>query len=388
MGHLEVERRIWWRKGEGTAPPADEWLNANAARVSVGARERCCRIGRHPQGFKRSAEDLQRLAGWSVSPERLRQIVEGEGERVAKLRESGLLSPQWSASDCRAAPRDTSLLYIGVDGFMAPMVTQEEKRKRAASRRRARQSNRRRQKRGSCGETRGGVRRRHRRMRRGHRERYKEFKLGVFYDQDKTHRRVVATGGNPDVLGRLLRRDARRLGVARADEVVGIVDGAPWIRNQLERLGHCDHIGLDYYHFSEHVGEAARVCFGEGSEQASAWRKAVLDLALETGVDEVLDEIGRTHQRLRAPSKREALRRLRNYVGERVSMIRYPESRAKGWDIGSGPTEGLCKTMAARLKSSGMRWDPAGASAMLNLTALEDSNEWEAYWHLQGVHQN
>ena len=78
MGHLEIERRIWWRKGEGTAPPADEWLNANAARVSVGARERCCRIGRHPQGFKRSAEDLQRLAGWSVSPERLRQIVEGD----------------------------------------------------------------------------------------------------------------------------------------------------------------------------------------------------------------------------------------------------------------------------------------------------------------------
>ncbi len=123
-------------------------------------------------------------------------------------------------------------------------------------------------------------------MRRGHRERYKEFKLGVFYNQDKIHRRVVATGGNPEALGRLLRRDARRLGVARA------------------------------------------------------------------------------------------------------AMIRYPESRAQGWDIGSGPTEGLCKTMAARLKGSGMRWDPAGASAMLNLTALEDSNEWEAYRHLQGVHQN
>jgi len=225
-------------------------------------------------------------------------------------------------------------------------------------------------------------------MRRGHRERYKEFKLGVYYNQDKSRRRVVATGGNPEVLGRLLRRDGRRLGIARADSVVGIVDGAPWIRNQLERLGQCDHIGLDYYHFSEHVSEAARACFGEGSEQASAWRKTVLGLALESGVDDVLDEITRTHQRMRAASKREALRRLRNYVGERLAMIRYPESRAKGWDIGSGPTEGQCKTMAARLKGSGMRWDPAGANAMLNITALEDSNEWEAYWSLQGGHQN
>ena len=389
MGHVEVGRRIWWRQGEGTSPPADEWLNAGAARVSVGARERCCRIGRHPQGFKRSAEDLQRLAGWSVSPERLRQIVEGEGERAAKLRESGVLSPEWSASDCRIAPQGPSRVYVGVDGFMTPMVTQEEKHKRAASRRRGGPPKRRGRRQNRC--SKGEMRDRRagrRRMRRGHREHYKEFKLGVFYDQDKRRRRVSATGGNPEALGRLLRRDGRRLGIAEADEVLGIVDGAPWIRNQLERFGQCDHIGLDYYHFSEHVGEAARVCFGEGSAPASAWRHRVLSLALESGVDEVLDEITQTHQRMRAPSKREALRRLRNYVGERVAMIRYPESRAKGWDIGSGPTEGLCKTMAARLKGSGMRWDPAGASAMLNLTALEDSNEWELYWRLHDAHQN
>ena len=72
------------------------------------------------------------------------------------------------------------------------------------------------------------------------------------------------------------------------------------------------------------------------------------DLALEAGVDEVLDEITQTRQRMRAARKREAPRRLHNYVGERVAMIRYPQSRAKGWDVGSGPTKGLCKTMPAR----------------------------------------
>lgn len=370
VGHVEIVRRVWWRAGQGTLVPADAWLNGGAPRISAGARERCCRIGRHPQGFKRSAEDLRRLAGWSVSPERLRQIVEGEGARVGKLRAAGVLLPEWRGSDCRVRPRGPSRVYVGVDGFMAPMVTQEEKQKRAAARRRSQ------------------ARKRGRRCRRGHRERYKEFKLAVFYDQEKTRRRAAATGGNPESLGRLLRRAGRRLGIDGVDEVVGIVDGAPWIRNQLERFGQCDHIGLDYYHFSEHVGEAARVCFGEGSPPAAAWRKRVLDLALEAGVDEVLDEITRTRQRLRAPSKRQALGRLRNYVGERVAMIRYSESRAKGWDIGSGPTEGLCKTMAARLKGSGMRWDPAGAQAMLHLTALEDSNEWETYWCLEGVHQN
>ena len=36
----------------------------------------------------------------------------------------------------------------------------------------------------------------------------------------------------------------------------------------------------------------------------------------------------------------------------------------------------------------GHGWDPAGAQAMLHLTTLEDSNEWEAYWQLFDVHQN
>lgn len=370
LGHVEVVRRVWWQAGEGVAVPADAWLNGAASRVSVGARERCCRIGRHPQGFKRSAEDLQRLAGWTVSPERLRQIVEGEGQAVGKLRESGVLGPDWSGSDCRVRPQGPRRVYVGVDGFMVPMVTQQEKSKRAAERRRSRLGPRR------------------RRCRRGHRERYKEFKLAVFYDQGKTRRRASATGGNPEVLGRWLRREGRRLGVRQVDEVVGIVDGAPWIRNQLQRFGQCDHIGLDYYHFSEHVGEAARMCFGEGSPAAAAWRQRVLAGALEVGVDEVLDEITQTRRRMRAAGKRDVLGRLRRYVGERAAMIRYPESRTRGWDIGSGPTEGLCKTMAARLKGSGMRWDPAGAGAMLHLTALEDSNEWEIYWRLQGAHQN
>jgi hypothetical protein len=39
-----------------------------------------------------------------------------------------------------------------------------------------------------------------------------------------------------------------------------------------------------------------------------------------------------------ADGKRAALARLRNYVGERASTIRYAEDRARGWDTGSGPT--------------------------------------------------
>ena len=128
------------------------------------------------------------------------------------------------------------------------------------------------------------------------------------------------------------------------------------------------------------MAEAARACFGEGTPQSAAWRHQVVHLALEQDVDAVLDEVTRLRTALRSPAKRAALSRLRNYVGERTSMLRYAESRARGWDIGSGPTESLCKTMAGRLKGPGMRWDPAGADAILNLTALQDADAWEHYW--------
>lgn len=373
MGHVRIRRRVWWQRDHGTHAPADHWLNGGGPRISVGARELCSRIGQHPQGFRKSAEALKRLSGLKVSAERLRQIVEGEGLRIAAAREAGRVPAQWRADECRVRPGGASRVYVGVDGVMVPMVTRGEKAKRRAARTRR-------------GRPRG--RRRYRRMGRGYHERYKEFKLTVFYDQEKQRRRVAATGGGPEAVGRELRRTGRRLGVSRADEVLAIVDGAPWIRAQLQRWRNCDRIGLDFYHFSEHVAVAAKACFGEQTAEASVWREQILHAALHVGPDEVLDQVTRQRQQTRVPAKREALRRPRAYVGERVAMMDYPTCRAKGWDIGSGPTEAQCKTMTARLKGSGMRWEPSNATAMLALAGLAESDEWSAYWHYQGAQWN
>jgi hypothetical protein len=371
VGHVRVRRRVWWKKDAGTRVPGDEWLNGGQPRISVGARELCSRIGQHPQGFGKSAESLKRLSGLRVSPERLRQIVEVEGRRISAARAAGQVPVPWQADACRVQAGELSRVYVGVDGVMVPMVTESEKAKRRAARKRNRR-------RGS----------RRRRLGRGYRERYKEFKLTVFYDQNKEHRWVSATAGGPEAVGRALRRAGRRLGVARADEVLAIVDGAPWIRSQLQQWRNCDRIGLDFYHFSEHVAAASTACFGEQTAEAAAWREHVLHVALHEGPDEVLDEITRQRNQIRARTKREALRRLRAYVGERVAMMDYPTCRARGWDIGSGPTEAQCKTMTARLKGSGMRWDPPNADAMLALTALANSDEWAAYWHSQDAQWN
>jgi hypothetical protein len=59
------------------------------------------------------------------------------------------------------------------------------------------------------------------------------------------------------------------------------------------------------------------------------------------------------------------------YIGNHWDNMRYASARKRGFPIGSGPTEGACKSIfAARLKRSGQRWSEPGASACLQLRTL------------------
>ncbi|KPJ55913.1 MAG: hypothetical protein AMS16_03415 [Planctomycetes bacterium DG_58] len=53
------------------------------------------------------------------------------------------------------------------------------------------------------------------------------------------------------------------------------------------------------------------------------------------------------------------------------------------WDIGSGATEAFCKTLTARLKGSGMRWDTPNPEGIMALAALRYSDLWQPYWDAQ-----
>jgi hypothetical protein len=64
-------------------------------------------------------------------------------------------------------------------------------------------------------------------------------------------------------------------------------------------------------------------------------------------------------------------------------MLNYTEFRAKGYEIGSVPTESFCKTLTIRLKGSGMRWDKPNAEAIMALAAERQGHRWQAYWEIQ-----
>ena len=365
-GAIRIGRRVYWSKGRGLDDRLERWLGIADDRVSVGARELCCRATLGGLGFEKAAEVLWRLGQIRVGKERLREITQTEGRRVLEASRTGAVRPEWTAASCPVRPGGPTRLVLGCDGVMVPVITAEEKRKRRANRRRRK------------------ARRRRGPRHRGADQRFKEFKVAAFADASKEHRHVVGTAGNHEVLGRLMRREAGRLGVDEADERVAVVDGAEWIRRQLEtRLPRVQVRILDYFHLMEHVGAAAIACFGEGSEAASTWCTALSAAVCEEGAAALLVRIHQTLSATRAKTKREALKALEQYVTKRTDMLDYPAYRAQGFDIGSGMTEAACKTLTLRLKGSGMRWDQPNAEAMMALAALDQSNLWTPYWNLQ-----
>jgi hypothetical protein len=377
-GTIRIGRRVWWYGGgEVSDDRVDRWLGIADSSVSLGSRELCCLMG-VDGSFDKATAKLKKVGQIEVSSERLRVIVEAEGMKMLEARRVGLLSPDWTASDCRSSPSEPSCVLVGADGVMVPVITAAEKAKRRAGRTRVRR--------------RGRTRRRVRRHR-GADQGWKEFKIGTGYSLDKEHCWVFATKGDHEEFGRQLRREACKLRLDQADRVASVTDGAKWIRRQMQtRLPKLDEMILDFYHFADHVAGASASCWGLETTESKAWTGHVLHRAKHEGATAVLEEIVLAKQTLcgrksnAGLSKRTAktaLAELENYVATRVDMMDYPRFVAEGYDIGSGPTEAKCKTVPRRLKGSGMRWNLPNAEAIAALACTEQSNMLPTYWALQ-----
>lgn len=364
---MEIQRSVYWQRESGSLVPVDDWLGIAQSRYSPGVREMCC-CEATGGDFRQASENLARLGQLSLTHEALRQAVEGEGRVAAALQQAGSLAPTWTSADCRAGPQSPSCLLTGADGVKVPLVTEVEKAKRRALRRKPGPR----------------ARRRRQRIRRGSDQAYKEFKLVAFYDPAKEHQYAVGTSGDHRVLGRLMRREAGRLKLDAAETKYSVTDGADWIRRQYQsQLPMLQANVLDYYHLREHVLAAGGTVFGEATLAAAQWRERMMGLVLEQGPVRLLEEVGDLRRSQRSWPKRRALELLQNYVAARVEMLDYPTYRARGWDIGSGPTEAFCKTLTARLKGRGMRWDKPNAEGLMALASLRASGLWGRYWQIR-----
>lgn len=145
--------------------------------------------------------------------------------------------------------------------------------------------------------------------------------------------------------------------------------------------------GYDFYHLGENVHKGRRITFGEEDAAGKAWAGALLHTAKHEGYEPLWEGLLEWRKKQRGVKRREA-DRLVHYVTDRREMIRYPEFLAKGWQIGSGPTESQCRLLPDRIKGPGMRWDADNAEAVMALEAMEQSGQWSDYWRITLASQN
>ena len=355
--------------------PVDELIDLAACGVSLAVREMCCRIAVDSGSFSRAAANLDRLAQLKLSDEKLRQLAESEGRAVLAWHEHEQLEFDFDAGRCLTCRTGDgsvkSRVYVGIDGFMLPMVTDQEMGKRFEKAVERRQGIKRRK----------GGRRSKLKRRSGADQRYKEMKLVTMYDQEKEHRLVRATKSGVKQAGRLIRDMSADIKLKQAQEVAAVTDGAEWIAHLVrDNLPAGTTVILDYFHASQHVHQARRTVFGEENAEGNAWADRLLEDLCGGGWDRAWERLVETRSRLRSKVKRKALDDLTGYLLERREKVDYASFRAAGYDIGSGPTESMCKSLSRRMKGIGMRWTGKNAESMVALESLHQSGLWPNYW--------
>jgi hypothetical protein len=328
--------------------PWDRDLGLGDDRLSPSARPLVALAGTLAP-FKQAEDVLRRLAGLPLSAATCRRVTQAAGQRLRRHEAAGevLLPGRPALWDFSLPQRDGqdfagTVAYLGLDAFAVAT-----------------------------------------RPAQGQGVDWRMLYVGLLYDPRKEHTVYVTDFDFAQVAARL-RSYAVAFGLSAAEVVVAITDGGNGLERVLrQNVSDALQFVLDYWHEAERLHKLAGLLHPNDRAAAAAWAEQAKGLLWEQGAAALLRHLRALRLPRRAtPELVEELRRRISYYQENSHRADYPSYRAKGWDVGSGPTEAGCKVLQGRLKGAGMRWAVAGSEQVAALKALYASGEglWDAFW--------
>lgn len=308
--------------------------------------------------YETAAGVLEQLNGVQLSDERLRQLTNEQGSRLAKQQYSEAqkrLEAAIDLAEIRAErehnqntkrPETVEWLHVGLDGGWLPSREQA-----------------------------GGM----------------EGKVGVVAGQIErvgkqgrhrlTKRRYVATFGPASDVGLLTYAAACEVGASEARRQVVLGDGAEWIKTQAEEHFPDAVKILDWAHLWRKIRDAVRALQPGKRAARRTWRKEQYECLLPL-LWQGEREAALQHLQSLLPSTgdipaalEDAIRYLqtqRDWIGN------YEQWREQGYPVGSGLVErAVAVVINARMKKRGMRWKRANATAVVALRVQRINAEWE-----------
>lgn len=193
-------------------------------------------------------------------------------------------------------------------------------------------------------------------------------------DPKELLRRIMA-----DVRNALRQDSALRLGVLQ--------DGAPELWNLVREALKAEPLvsrweeGIDIYHLYEHLGKALALTEPKKAERKATmarWKEMLQEKDCAIDVIEIL----LLEKYFALPStKASKLWEELVYIRNNKDRMRYARLKRRGLPVGSGITEGACKSVIGRrAKGCGQRWGEPGLGGALTLRAIHRSERLPRFW--------
>ena len=339
--------------------PGDQTLGVEATGFSPGLRRLMTRAGSR-ESFAQASADLHEYAGVRVDPKDVERVAEAVGRLIddwmQRQGSTAVLSQALQPANAPTIP----ILYIALDATGAPIRKNELA--------------------GVAGKGEDGQ------------ARTREVKLGCVFtqttldgqgrpvrDEDST---TYVGAIEPSVdFGHRLHAEAVRRGLARAQRVVVLGDGAPYNHTiALEHFPGATFI-LDLYHARQRLSDFIKDHTAHPSQ--GPLHQVCLILLDQGRIEELVEHMEKALSP-DEPQHQQGLTRIAYFV-QRAEQMRYEEFRRQGFFVGSGVIEAGCKELVGRrLKGSGMHWTVRGANAIIAARCCLYSGRIEQFWEDAG----
>jgi hypothetical protein len=342
--------------GEGMAPK-DEALDIVDTGFSPGVRRMMGQVG-GKEAFADGRKDLEVLAGVLVTTKAVERVSEIIGEQIEQQNQR----EQRQILSGKVVPFIGKVripkMYVAIDGSGVPVVRRETE--------------------GRKGKDETG------------KAKTREAKLGCVFTQTTVNEKGYAVRDDDsttyvgaietaELFGGRIYAEAVRRGMARAEKVIILGDGAKWIWGIADEHFPGAIQIVDLYHAREHLAKVAKLVYGAKSKKSEEWNSIRSDELDAGDVDAIIAAIGRL--RPRDKTVQEEIEKEMEYFNGNAKRMRYAEFRSQGLFVGSGVVEAGCKTIIGqRLKLSGMHWTVRGANDIIALRCLQLSGGWEEFW--------
>lgn len=231
--------------------------------------------------------------------------------------------------------------------------------------------------------------------RRGYYGDWREPKVFTLYAIDEQGKRlntlelpITNDGTFADVEGfmALLEMYLVKLGIAHANSVLLLADGAPWIWQRipalLQRLGvSVERLVelIDFYHATEHLSVFSELAFNN-STQARQWFEAARSTLKHKSLAPVLSDMQTLVNAALGQPKQKKLSQQLHYFSNQPHRFIYPQVRAMNLPIGSGAIESLIRQVVnLRLKGAGKFWLAEHAEILLHGRCQWAAGQWNQF---------